>query len=45
MSVTGQYVILLTVRLPDHVCNLKEFKIYGGMDTENMVEILHHGKH
>ncbi|KAI9257656.1 muskelin 1, intracellular mediator kelch motif-containing protein, isoform CRA_a [Sporodiniella umbellata] len=26
-----------------HVCNLKEFKIYGGMDLENLNEILHKG--
>ncbi|CEP17136.1 hypothetical protein [Parasitella parasitica] len=27
-----------------HVCNLKEFKVYGGMDPkEEMIEILHHG--
>ena len=26
-----------------HVCNLREFKVYGGMDTEDMVELLHTG--
>ncbi len=23
-----------------HVCNLKRFKVYGGMDEEHMVELL-----
>lgn len=23
-----------------HVCNVKKFKVYGGLDTENMMEIL-----
>ncbi|KAL0073983.1 Muskelin N-terminus-domain-containing protein [Phycomyces blakesleeanus] len=26
-----------------HVCNLKEFKVYGGMNLEDMTEILHQG--
>ncbi|KAI7884593.1 hypothetical protein K492DRAFT_142763 [Lichtheimia hyalospora FSU 10163] len=26
-----------------HVCNLREFKVYGGMDPDDMVEILHNG--
>jgi hypothetical protein len=26
-----------------HVCNLKEFKVYGGMDPANMSELLHAG--
>ncbi|KAI9497069.1 Muskelin N-terminus-domain-containing protein [Zychaea mexicana] len=26
-----------------HVCNLREFKVYGGMDTDDMVELLHTG--
>ncbi|KAI7860209.1 Muskelin N-terminus-domain-containing protein [Circinella umbellata] len=26
-----------------HVCNLREFKVYGGMDREDMVELLHTG--
>lgn len=26
-----------------HVCNLKEFKIYGGLEPDNMNEILHKG--
>ncbi|ORZ15828.1 Muskelin N-terminus-domain-containing protein [Absidia repens] len=26
-----------------HVCNLKEFKIYGGYNTDNMMELLHTG--
>ncbi|KAI8368114.1 Muskelin N-terminus-domain-containing protein [Radiomyces spectabilis] len=26
-----------------HVCNLKEFKIFGGLDPDNMTELLHHG--
>ncbi|KAI9007518.1 Muskelin N-terminus-domain-containing protein [Phycomyces nitens] len=28
-----------------HLCNLKEFKVFGGMDSENMTEILHQGLH
>ncbi|KAI8924913.1 Muskelin N-terminus-domain-containing protein [Entophlyctis helioformis] len=26
-----------------HVCNLKEFKVYGGMTPNNMLELLHSG--
>lgn len=26
-----------------HVCNLKKFKVYGGMDDENMLELLESG--
>ena len=26
-----------------HVCNLKEFKIYGGLDPNDMKELLHKG--
>lgn len=26
-----------------HVCNLKEFKVYGGLDPSNMKELLHKG--
>ncbi|KAK9767545.1 hypothetical protein K7432_002597 [Basidiobolus ranarum] len=26
-----------------HVCNLKEFKVFGGMSTSNMTELLHSG--
>ncbi|KAI9033534.1 Muskelin N-terminus-domain-containing protein [Phycomyces nitens] len=26
----------------DHVCNLKEFKIFGGLDPSNLTELLHH---
>ncbi|KAI9335165.1 Muskelin N-terminus-domain-containing protein [Zopfochytrium polystomum] len=26
-----------------HVCNLKEFKIFGGLEPENMIELLHGG--
>ncbi|KAJ3119706.1 Muskelin 1, intracellular mediator containing kelch motif [Nowakowskiella sp. JEL0407] len=26
-----------------HPCNLKEFKVYGGLDPQNMVELLHAG--
>ncbi|CEJ02407.1 hypothetical protein RMCBS344292_16413 [Rhizopus microsporus] len=26
-----------------HVCNLKEFKIFGGMDLDNLNELLHDG--
>ncbi|KAI9320053.1 muskelin [Dichotomocladium elegans] len=26
-----------------HVCNLREFKVYGGMDPNDMVELLHSG--
>eukprot|EP00761_Pharyngomonas_kirbyi_P001116 gb/GECH01001117.1/.p1 GENE.gb/GECH01001117.1/~~gb/GECH01001117.1/.p1 ORF type:complete len:811 (+),score=134.38 gb/GECH01001117.1/:1-2433(+) len=26
-----------------HVCNMKEFKVYGGMNKQNMKEILHSG--
>ncbi|KAF9961135.1 hypothetical protein BGZ70_008355 [Mortierella alpina] len=26
-----------------HVCNLKEFKVYGGLTTSNMTELLHTG--
>ena len=26
-----------------HVCNLKEFKVYGGIDKDNMTELLHSG--
>eukprot|EP00127_Corallochytrium_limacisporum_P006525 Clim_evm56s229 gene=Clim_evmTU56s229 len=26
-----------------HVCNLKEFKVYGGLTKTNMREMLHHG--
>ncbi|KAI9137613.1 Muskelin N-terminus-domain-containing protein [Paraphysoderma sedebokerense] len=26
-----------------HVCNLKEFKVFGGLSTDNMVELLHSG--
>jgi hypothetical protein len=27
-----------------HVCNLKEFKIFGGLDLQDMKELLHAGK-
>lgn len=27
-----------------HVCNLKEFKVYGGLTTSNMTELLHTGE-
>ena len=26
-----------------HVCNLKEFKVFGGLEPDNMIEILHSG--
>jgi hypothetical protein len=26
-----------------HVCNLKEFKVYGGLSPNNMMELLHSG--
>ncbi|KNC74502.1 hypothetical protein SARC_12954, partial [Sphaeroforma arctica JP610] len=26
-----------------HICNLKEFKVYGGMSEEGMIMILHSG--
>ncbi|OAD75654.1 hypothetical protein PHYBLDRAFT_143898 [Phycomyces blakesleeanus NRRL 1555(-)] len=26
----------------DHVCNLKEFKIFGGLDPNDLTELLHH---
>eukprot|EP01134_Creolimax_fragrantissima_P005826 CFRG5826T1 len=26
-----------------HICNMKEFKVYGGMTEEGMIEILHSG--
>jgi hypothetical protein len=26
-----------------HVCNLKEFKVYGGLTPNNMTELLHSG--
>ncbi|KAJ3185891.1 hypothetical protein HK101_009778 [Irineochytrium annulatum] len=26
-----------------HVCNLKEFKVYGGLNPNNMIELLHSG--
>jgi hypothetical protein len=26
-----------------HVCNLKEFKVFGGLTPNNMVELLHSG--
>ena len=26
-----------------HVCNLKEFKVYGGLELNNMTEVLHAG--
>ncbi|KAJ3045304.1 Muskelin 1, intracellular mediator containing kelch motif [Rhizophlyctis rosea] len=26
-----------------HVCNLKEFKVYGGLTPDNMIELLHSG--
>jgi len=26
-----------------HVCNLKEFKVFGGISPDNMIEILHAG--
>ena len=26
-----------------HVCNLKEFKVYGGLTPNNMIELLHSG--
>lgn len=26
-----------------HVCNLKEFKVFVGMDTKNMIQVLHSG--
>lgn len=26
-----------------HVCNLKEFKVYGGLELGNMTELLHSG--
>ena len=26
-----------------HVCNLKEFKVFGGINTTNMTELLHSG--
>ncbi|KAJ3316887.1 Muskelin 1, intracellular mediator containing kelch motif [Boothiomyces sp. JEL0866] len=28
-----------------HVCNLKEFKVFGGLDESNMNELLHAGLH
>ncbi|KAF8931492.1 Muskelin 1, intracellular mediator containing kelch motif [Dissophora ornata] len=27
-----------------HVCNLKEFKVFGGLTTSNMTELLHTGE-
>ncbi|KAG0188949.1 Muskelin 1, intracellular mediator containing kelch motif [Apophysomyces sp. BC1034] len=30
-------------KLKGHVCNLKEFKIFGGMQPDEMAEILHQG--
>ncbi|KAJ1819256.1 hypothetical protein LPJ60_003870 [Coemansia sp. RSA 2675] len=40
-----QFITLRLERpaLVPHVCNLKEFKVYGGMTQENMVEILYSG--
>lgn len=26
-----------------HICNLKEFKVYGGLTPNNMTQLLHHG--
>ena len=26
-----------------HVCNLKEFKVFGGLDQSNLTELLHCG--
>lgn len=26
-----------------HVCNLKEFKVYGGVSPDSLVELLHAG--
>jgi predicted KAP-like P-loop ATPase len=26
-----------------HVCNLKEFKVFGGLEKSNLTELLHSG--
>ncbi|KAJ2102141.1 hypothetical protein GGI09_001376 [Coemansia sp. S100] len=40
-----QFITLRLERpaLVPHVCNLKEFKVFGGMTQENMIEILYSG--
>ncbi|KAJ1894504.1 hypothetical protein LPJ66_005152 [Kickxella alabastrina] len=40
-----QYITLRLERpaLVPHVCNLKEFKVFGGMSQDNMIELLYSG--
>ncbi|OUM65195.1 hypothetical protein PIROE2DRAFT_7825 [Piromyces sp. E2] len=47
-SNSNNHMQYITVKLDKmsvaiHVCNLKEFKVYGGLTPNNMIELLHSG--
>jgi hypothetical protein len=37
------YLLFINIYCLAHVCNLKEFKVYGGLDPHDMNELLHKG--
>ena len=39
-----KYAILRTIKFgkyeKTHICNLKKFKVYGGLEEDNLIELL-----